>query len=266
MFGFFKRRSLLDDATKLWIFEAYAWALRNFGSDSFYEATTLITPTSKHFPGRFDDAEIMAQKTFERVKTYAGMQNWACELDAQDADANPVIAPTILIHGAPRGPAGTFVVEPGSPNGVKITYNPDQLRDPEGLIATFAHELAHYLGGTAHEQPPGGEEYWEHATDLLGVFMGFGLFLANSAVSFRQFSAVDSQGWSIQTQGYMTEDELTYALAIFCALKSIPRADAEVHLKRSLRPFFRKAMKECESSNDLVRLRAIDETCRVRLD
>lgn len=158
MFGFLKPRALLDDDTKLWIVEAFAWALRNYGSDIFYEDTALITPTSKHFPGRFDDPGIMARKTFERVKSYAGMENWICELIAQDADANPQLAPTLVVQGAPRGPAGTFVVDPGSPNGVLITYNPDQLRDPEALIATFAHELAHYLGGVAKEKPPVGDE------------------------------------------------------------------------------------------------------------
>ena len=48
--------------------------------------------------------------------------------------------------------------------------------------ATFAHELARYLVETFEEPAPGGDALLEPAVDIAAVFMGFGLFMANSAV------------------------------------------------------------------------------------
>lgn len=255
MFGLFRTKPLLDEVTTQWLFDSYAWALRNFGSDIFYEDTILVTPSNRHFPDKLDDVDEMAAKVFERVKQYAGLQHWACELVAQEPDVNPIVMPTVILRGAPRGPAGTFSVskEEETMAKVVITYNPDQVGDPGPLVATFAHELAHYLScAEAAEPPPGGEKYWEYATDLLAVFMGFGLFLANSAFSFSQYTGVQTQGWSAENRGYMSQYELTYALAIFCVLKGISNQEVERFLKRSLFSFYKKAIKEISNKPEIV--------------
>lgn len=265
VFRLFSKKSLLDQNTTQWLFDSYGWALKNFGSDIFYEDTILVTPTNEHFPDKIEDAEEMASKVFQRVKKYAGMESWDCELQAQEPDGNPVVAPTIVIKNAPRGPAGTFAVTGEEDQKIIITYNPDQVRNPVMLVATFAHELGHYLSGIAKEHPPGGEELWEPATDLLATFMGFGLFLANSAFSFSQFADVSSQGWSTQSQGYLSQYELTYALAIFCVLKEIEMPEVEKHLKNTLRSFFNKAIKEISKNQDaLDTLKAINSPIKTK--
>jgi hypothetical protein len=259
LFDIFRKNSLLDPGTTQWLFDSYAWALKNFGSDIFYQDTILVTPTEEHFPDKIEDAKEMASKVFQRVKKYAGMENWDCELLAQEPDENPVVAPTIVIKNAPRGPAGTFSVTDGEDQKIIITYNQDQTRNPVMLVATFAHELGHYLSSIAKEHPPGGEELWEPATDLLATFMGFGLFLTNSAFSFSQFTDVNSQGWSAQRQGYLSQYELTYALAIFCVLKDIEISEVEIHLKSTLRSFYKKAVKEINKNQEtLATLKAIN--------
>jgi hypothetical protein len=252
VFGLFSKKSLLDPSTTQWVFDSFGWALNNFGSDIFYEDTILVTPTNEHFPDQIEDAEEMASKVFQRVKKYAGMENWECELQAQEPDGNPIVAPTIVVNNAPRGPAGTFSVTGEEEQKITITYNPDQVRNPEMLVATFAHELGHYLSGIAKEHPPGGEELWEPATDILATFMGFGLFLANSAFSFNQYTDVNSQGWSTQSQGYLSQYELTYSLAIFCVLKGIEISEVEKHLKNTLRSFFKKAVKEITNTHEAL--------------
>lgn len=170
------------------------------------------------------------------------MSAWDCELVAQDEDPLQVVAPTVVVQGLDSGPLGTFSVS--DDDVVKITYNPKTLSDPESYIATVAHELAHYLMLHADELPPGGIENHEYATDALAVVMGFGVFLSNTAFQFSQYTSVDSQGWSTQTQGYLSQYELVYCLAIFAALKNIPKSSVLQHLKPSLRGFYRKCEKE----------------------
>jgi hypothetical protein len=261
MFGLFKRKPVLDQDSAQWIFAAFEWAINSFGSDFFREDTVLVRPVNEHFPNLQADPGKLAENLFEIVRTFAGMQDWPCELVAQDPDPEAHVGRHIFIEGIPRGPAGTFrlaIAEGAEKHRALITYNPKHLNDPGALVATFAHELAHYLAHSVREKPPGGDDLEEYATDLLAVFMGFGIFQANTAFTFRQFQTSGSQGWSWQRQGYMSQYELVYALAIFSHLKALTRRDVEPFLKNSLVPFYRKALKEIASREELVRLKSLD--------
>lgn len=256
MFSFFGKKPLIDEEISSWITLAFDWALKNYGSDIFYNETILVTPSSKHFPEKMNSPDEMVKYTFDLVRKYAGMENWPCKLEPQEDDINPVVAPTIVLQGAPSGPAGTFQVR----DEAVITYNTNLIKRPESLVATFAHELAHYLSSVVKEPPPGGKEYWEHATDLTAIFLGFGIFLANSAFSFEQFTSVDSQGWSSSRQGYMTEQEIIYSLAIFCVLKNIETSEVVPYLDSHLRKYFMKCYKELQDSEHITKLQNINVT------
>ena len=61
---------------------------------------------------------------------------------------------------------------------IVISYVPALLKRPDHLIATLAHELAHYLLATARDSPPCEKEEREFLTDLAAVYLGFGVFLS----------------------------------------------------------------------------------------
>lgn len=73
--------------------------------------------------------------------------------------------------------------------------------------------------------------------------MGFGLMFANSAFEVPARSC-GSCGPQAQRRSYLTQYESTYALVIFSALKGIPAKEMVPHLKKPLRSFFRKCIKE----------------------
>lgn len=235
---------LVDAEASAWILSAFGWALEQFGTTDFYQRTLLVTPTSEHFPNISRDPNTEAAQVFERVRAFAGMQHWPCELVCQKPDLNTLVDPITRIQNAPQNPGGTFSRSSEPEDEVRITYNPKLLKTPQALVAVLAHELAHYLGHTATAPPPGGEKNSEFATDLLAVFMGFGLFLANSAISFHQFTGVRSQGWSASSLGYLTEFELVYCLALFCMLKKIDRTKVQPHLKQFLLPVYDNCLQD----------------------
>lgn len=245
--GLFGRRFMFDEGTTDWVFDTYAWALETFGTDLFYQHTELVLPNDQFFPDNLKEVDDVAERIFTAVRKHGGMEDWPCRLIKQEEDTDPHIGPALLIRGAPSGPAGTFSMSGGKSPTIEISYNPSQLERPESLIATFAHELAHYLIHSVDSRPPGGDEFEEHATDLVAVFMGFGVFLANSAFTFSQFTDVDSQGWRTYAQGYLSESELTYCLAIFLHLKRIDQSIVEPYLDRNLKKVLKKAVKEMQN-------------------
>lgn len=242
---------LVDAEASNWIVRAFGWALEQFGPDNFYQNTVLVTPTKDFFHVSLDGSQQLAGEVFARVRTYAGMQDWPCKLIAQAPDMNPELAPLVYLENAPRGPGGTFC-RPHEDAEVEITYNPSLIKRPQALVAVLAHELAHYLGHTTSTPPPGGEKNWEYATDLLAVFMGFGIFLANSAFRFQQFTGVGTQGWSSGKLGYLTDFEVVYCLALFCVLKGIPREQVQPHLKPSLLPVFGNCVQDLRRKSSRV--------------
>ncbi len=125
---------------------------------------------------------------------------------------------------------GTFRL---ADNEAIVTYDPSNLDEPAKLIATFAHELAHYKLAGIVEEPPGGEAAHEFLTDLTTVYLGFGLFGANCAFSFRQHQDVVSQGWSLSQLGYLGERDWSFAIAVFLAL----RGETPARLKPFLKPY-----------------------------
>jgi hypothetical protein len=121
-------------------------------------------------------------------------------------------------------------------------------------IGPLAHELAHYVSLAIREPPPGGDEFREHATDLIAVYLGFGVFLLNSAFKFRQYTdtATGTQGWSVRRLGYLAPRELAYALAIFCAVKQIRMRDVAPLLSDPQRGFFRSAARELSRHTEVA--------------
>jgi hypothetical protein len=255
MLNFFKSKPLLSQSDIEFQVATFKWLLKSFGGDDFYKTTELVLPTKEYFPSKVDSLKDAASETFETVKKYAGLENWTCRLEIQEEDADPLVAPNIAIQNAPTSPHGTF--QATEENEVVITYNPALASQPTQLVATFAHELAHYLTATSKEEPPGGWENWEFATDIAATFLGFGVFMANSAFSFSQYTNSDSQGWKSNRSGYLSESEHIYALAIFNELKGISTEMASEHLKPHLKKFLKKAHKELVNSGIAEELKSV---------
>ncbi|VAX11175.1 hypothetical protein MNBD_GAMMA25-1653 [hydrothermal vent metagenome] len=257
MLNLFKKNETLNEDTSEWIFDSFAWALQNFDQRVFFDETILVIPSNKHFPGRVDSIEGMASLIFEQVKEYAGMKHWPCRLLDQNQAATAAPTMKVLINGNIRG---NREIEPDAvadEHKLLIAYNSHQLNNPEAMIASYAHTLAHYLGSMAQQPPPGGEELWPQTTEVLAVFMGFGTMFANSASVFRGGCGSCHNPLAERT-AFLSQDEITYALALFCVLKEIPNKAALPHLKKHLRSSFKSAVKEIQQKNiELDRLRAV---------
>lgn len=258
MFGLFRKAPLLDEPSRQWLFDIYAWALRNFGSDIFYRQTILVTPTDRHFPGRAGSVQEMAELVLEQVKRHGSMGHWPTRLVPPEAfDPN---APQRLELAGPVRLAADAVPEPvDDAHRLTLTYSTNMVGNPQALIATFAHTLAHYMASLAEEEPPGGRDNWPQLTEVLAVFMGFGLMVVNTAFQAPKGGCGSCQVPGTDRTGYLSQYDLTYALALFCTLKGIPNGEVLPHLKNALRGYYKSAVKELRRDEaGLERLRVIE--------
>ena len=204
----FKTKSFLDASRRDWQFDAFAWLLRNSGGYPKFLDTTLVLPTEEHFPDRAMNGHAGAAALFRRVRDHAGMGDWPC---AVEPDVGDVHAP---LEDTNRIPI--------------IRYAPGLA--PVSLVATFAQELARYFVETFDDPTPGGAALHAPAIEVAAVFMGFGLFMANSVFE--------------TTSHDLNEGELAHALAIFCILRKIAPESVDRHLNPHLRKYLRLAARD----------------------
>jgi hypothetical protein len=238
-----------------WQFDTFEWLLRQAGGLERLGRTPLVLPNDEFFPDKGLRGAQGVRVLFDRVRGHAGMSDWPCRLEAQEPDPELRVGDHVRVEHSHQAPAGTFSRHGSRHSAPVITYDPQTAGDPMALVATFAHELAHYLCSRFSTPPPGGEAMLEPATDLAAVYLGFGVFLANSAFRFQQFSGHGSQGWRAQRLGYLGQSEILYSLAIFCALRGVQPNLMAPHLDRHLYSVLKRAFREVVGATD--RLQAL---------
>src|SRR5262249_26117355 len=139
----FTRKQIVDADTAQWHVDNFAWLVATFGGNEAFAGSVLVLPKPGFFPTDGQEGHARALHILERVKHYCGMEDWPVELVPDHnpaADRSSTFSVAMPVHG--KHAQGTFSV---AGNAVQISYVPDLLAHPERLIATFAHELAHYL-------------------------------------------------------------------------------------------------------------------------
>ena len=238
MFKLFGPGRFLDADVEDWLLETWAWLLTELGGLERLRQAPLVLPSRDFFPPTETVGHARALYLFQQVKLWSGLAEWPCELESFDRPAGGLVA---QVGALQRGKSanGTFRTPD---NRAIVSYAGDLVTQPAKLIATLAHELAHYLlRAKARTDPPGGGELEELATDLAIAWLGFGVIGANAAFSFGQHGDAFSQGWASSRSGYLSERSWAFALALFCTLKDIPAPTD--HLKDTLVDPTRKAMR-----------------------
>lgn len=109
------------------------------------------------------------------------------------------------------------------------------LKEPDSLVATIAHELAH-IKLLAENRI---EENDEMLTDFTTVFFGLGIFNANTAFEFN----ASSDQWGYSWSGYLRQEEWGYALALLAFFRGEVNPDWINYLSKTVRKDFEKSLR-----------------------
>ena len=245
MLNIFKASPLLEPESAEWIYDTFAWALSQFDSDEFFQRSRLIQPSNEFFPGRVDSVHAKAETIFQHSLNYSGLKHWPFQL-VEPQNFLQQLPPSVdNIDLARNSKLDNTLPAVQASSPLQVSYNPQQTLKPEDLSSSFAHALAQYLAMQATQAAPGGGEYFAEATEVLGIFMGFGVMFANSAYTFRGSCGRCYNG-AANRQATLSEDEVIFALALYCRLKNISTKDATQFLKSHLKSSFKKASKQID--------------------
>ena len=285
--AFLQPKPLIDQNSADFIFSTVAWVLQNFDSEEFFNRTRLVAPSNEFFPGRVSSVDEKAQNIFTHTVSYAGLDHWPfalkslrereasreCQVPPVPQDALALIQRNSLVKeplakpeldkgtgDADKQLTDTYAVHAPVMNSNQplfVFYNPQQTLKPEDLSASYAHVLAQHLIIQSRQQPPGGNQFFAEASEVLASMMGFGVLLANSAYTFRG-GCGSCYNAMANRQPALTELDSVFVLALFCRLKGIPYKEATLHLKKYLRGSYKKALKQIdERLEEVNRLKRI---------
>jgi hypothetical protein len=209
-------------AEQAWIEASMHWFAGQFGTETALR--DVVLPTSDLFPdadiGTPEQIEAMVARIHDLMSVDPSQQLLVRLFgDSGDEAAEKS-----------RRTVGHYHTENGR---AVIGLDRREASDPAILVAIIAHELCHVRLLGENRITTARKDH-ERLTDLLTIYLGFGIFTTNAALSFSE----DARGWSIQPRGdmserilngarndgysrlgYLSEPEFGYALACYCRLR-----------------------------------------------
>jgi len=267
---FFKTKPVIDEESKTWIFDTFAWCIEQLDNDFFQHNSELILPNNSFYPGSSSSVEEMAANIFSNTSKYTGMTSWPLRLVSTDS-FSPKPMPQLSFETSLRGENAIITTKESAQESNEISYKVEgealeastptidiafhssQLNQPQDLIAYLVQIQAGILvtqhsalaSGTnvSGASAPGGKDVLAQTIDLVACFMGFGVIFANTAYQFKG-GCGSCNNRNLNRQAALPELETVYALALFSVLKGIDIKPIKKELKSHLYKPFKQAHKE----------------------
>ncbi len=240
MFNFLKSNKKyepLDKYLRKYFENNLLWLMQEFPEPKIKERK-ILTPTIQDFPIDWNNSQNYA---FDILKIICGNMQIdynEIELDFYDNGIKEINMGTsvIFLESDPQNPeaAGLYHNEKVD-DKFRISLDRALIKNPDNLIATIAHELAHVklLGEKKMDQND------EKLTDFTTVFFGLGIFNANTAFQFYK----QTDRWGYSNLGYLKIDEWAYALALFAFIRYEDEPQWKQYLSKTIKNDFEKCLR-----------------------
>jgi hypothetical protein len=233
MFGWFAPKCPLQTWEKAWTETRMRWLADTLGIDRLLQAR-LVLANDEFFPDTYEATPEGARRLMERVARY------------MHVDPGPIRLEVCTDHQLP-GAAGHY----DASDGTTIRVADSLLGQPERLVATLAHELAHQilLGGGLLDQTVPDHEW---VTDLLPAFLGLGVFAANSVVHEQSGQTGRYGWWVIGKHGYLPARIYGYAFALAAFVRGEDGSAWAAHLRLDAADPLRQGLRYLQKTGDTL--------------
>jgi hypothetical protein len=236
--GWLKAKCPVDDQQKAWIEASSRWLLKELCVDP--PSVVVVLPTPEFFPDEYSGEASDVRKLMDRVCSYMSVDPDRVSLEIEEDESEKLRHHLPIFESSGRSAAGQFH---GGEETFKVSISAAYLSQPMSLVAVIAHELGHVLL-LGDKKTSSENKGHEPLTDLLTVFLGLGIFTANSAFQFKKWQGGFKQGWSAQRLGYLNEEMFGYSLALFAWLREeIRPPEWSKHLEGDAKHYFKTGLK-----------------------
>lgn len=230
---------------KAWIEDRMSWLANQRGLDPF-KTCPVILPTEEFFPDPYDGSDEAVRALLDRVCGYMGIDPATVLMDMYSEARHIELAPGFNVTTEGVTSAGLYSKRADK---TVVALEQDQREYPLSLVATIAHELCHayLLGGwlVSPEEPD-----HEPLTDLATVCFGLGILTANAAIRESHWSRGGWCGWSVGRHGYLGENELAYALAVYAWARGERKPPWARHLRLNARSYLKQSLRYIWETGD----------------
>jgi tetratricopeptide (TPR) repeat protein len=237
MFGWFESKSPLTAEQRGWIDDRFTWLRKEFGETRL--RGTVITPIHDFFPDCYTATAEGAATLLDRLCGYMNVDRKRIDLQLYSSPtADP--AAGAFNPGLKREFALGAFQEEGE--RIVIWLEHSRLDEPHSVVSTLAHELGHVhllADGRCDQNTPDHEPL----TDLLTVYFGLGVFVANSAIREVNWRSGNVESVSLGRQGYLHMPEYAYALALYSRARGENQPAWAKYLRPDVRWLFKTESK-----------------------
>jgi len=255
---FFSPKLPVSDEDRIWVDNGFKRLEKLLGRNRMLEARVL-EPTAEDFPDAYDKSPEALEQLFARVCGYMRVDRDTIKLEIFPDETEELreMLPSWSGNGE-KGAAGLYLhalqhkqERDDADDRMVVAIRSSIMNDPISLIATVAHELGHVILIGGKLMSPSAEDH-EPMTDLLTVFLGLGIFSANSAARFKQFQNDRKIGWSMRRLGYLPEPVFGYALARFAAERGEDKPSWARHLLPNVKSDFKNSRRWLDQNPQFV--------------
>ena len=245
--SWFASKCPVTDEERLWIEDASRWLIEEFGLEVVQNAEVIL-PTEDFFPDKYFGGREDVLPMLKRVCGYMDVDYSNLSLRFYSEHNESFCKNLIALETSGQGTVGYYQNRKRKPTiGIEIS----QLNDPTSVVATIARELGHVIL-LGENRVSYQEADHEPLTDLLTVFLGMGVFTANSAFTFRQWTDTFSQGWQAQVKGYLSEEMFGYALALFAWIRKEKKPEWSRYLVTNVKSYFKQSRRYIEKNESAL--------------
>lgn len=252
MFGFLKKQPNdcpIDTNTRLWMEQAFVWLVQEFRQQNI-AGKPILLPTAEHFPIQYDGSKDSLLQTAAIICNQMEINPDDINLDNYNHSIHEIQGDygfrtfTVPDDNSEEQLTSGLYFEKNEQGKYDIFIEKNNLKDPEKLVATIAHEFAHIklLGEKRVKFND------ESLTDLTTVVFGIGIFNANCA--FREIKGYDVRGHN--SLGYLKQREWGYALALYNYFRQENNPTWINYLTPNIRSDFKKSTAFIHANTDKI--------------
>lgn len=231
----------VSDAARQWLEGALERLIALFGEERLRVAP-IVSPTREFFPAEWRSPEEGVEVLLQRVCVLFSIERERVELVIEYDEEAP--RPMVGMPVSSTGYSGLYAQD-AETGRERVVVRLGEHSDPVSVVVVVAHELCHVLllgdGKIGRDVEDG-----EPLTDLLCVFLGLGVLCANSVFQYSHYSDARGQGWRMRRQGYLSEAELAYALALWARRRGDLKPTWPRHLSGNARAYFDRSLRFLE--------------------